>query len=247
MTRKPIYSTFQYPSVIPCGPNSYLVVGHLRTMFAELQWLLFDFCRMHQIVYKEIAHIDERLTRFSKENKEDLALSSILDLSEEECYKEIQKIRILDSIIAQDQENKRVIGFIDQMAVVGLWALAEQFLGNIYRKHIAFTTSVDADTVSSPYRWEKFIQEYANIGVELSTCDGFRDADECRVVNNAIKHDPTVGKLLEVFPYFISYKGSKLMEIPLEMQRYLNGVNDFLGSLMEKIEEQCNHGFIVDR
>jgi hypothetical protein len=215
-------------------------------MFAELQWLLFDFCRMHQIVYKEIAHIDERLTRFSKENKEDLTLSSILDLSEKEYYKEIQKIRILDSIIAQDQENKRVIGFIDQMAVVGLWALAEQFLGNIYRKHIAFTTSVDADTVSSPYRWKNFIQEYANIGVELSNCDGFRDADECRVVNNAIKHDPTVGKRLEVFPYFTSYRGSKLMEVPLDMQRYLNGVNDFLGSLMEKIEEQYDHDFIVD-
>jgi hypothetical protein len=36
------------------------------------------------------------------------------------------------------------------------------------------------------------------------------------------------------------------MQVPLEMQRYLNGVNDFLGSLMEKIEEQCDRCYIVD-
>jgi hypothetical protein len=72
MTRKPIYLTFQHPSVIPGGSNAYWVVGHLGTLFSELQWLLFDFCRMHQIVYKEIAHIEDRLTRFTQENKEEL-------------------------------------------------------------------------------------------------------------------------------------------------------------------------------
>jgi len=208
-------------------------------MYSELQCLLFDFCRMHQIVYKEIVHIEEGLTRFTQENKGELTLNSTLDLSEEEYYKELQKTRILDSIIAQDQENKRVIGFIDQMCVVGLWALAEQFLGKIYRTY-AVTTSIDADTVSSPSGWDAFKKEYASIGVVLCTCDSFQDANECRLVNNAIKHNPTVGKKLEGFPYFAPYKGEKLMEVPLDMQRYLNGVNNFLGSLMEKVEAQLD-------
>jgi len=30
------------------------------------------------------------------------------------------------------------------------------------------------------------------------------------------------------------------MEVPLDMQRYLNGVNNFLGSLMEKVEAQLD-------
>jgi len=241
VTRKPIYSTFQYPSAIPGGPNGYWVVGHLGIMYTELQFLLFDFCRMHQIVYKEIVHIEEGLTRFTQENKGELTLSSTLDLSEEEYYKELQKTRTLDSIIAQDQENKRVIGFIDQMCVVGLWALAEQFLGKIYRKYIAVTTSVDADTVSSPSGWDDFNKKYArSMGVVLSNCDSFQDANECRLVNNAIKHNPTVGQKLEGFPYFAPYKGEKLMEVPLDMQRYLNGVNNFLGSLMEKVEAQLD-------
>jgi hypothetical protein len=240
MTRKPIYSILQYPSAIPGDPNAYWVVGHLGAIFSELEWLLFDFCRMHQIVYKEIVHLEEGLSHFTQENKEELTLNSKLDLSEEEYYKEVQKTRILDSIIAKEQENKRVIGFIDQMAVVGLWALAEQFLGKIYRTSIAITTSVDADTVSSPYRWDDLIKGYASISIDLSTCDSFQDANECRVVNNAIKHNPKVGEKLEVFSYFTPYRGAKLMDVPLDMQRYLNGVSNFLGSLMEKVEAQLD-------
>ncbi|MEQ8382604.1 MAG: hypothetical protein RH949_09570 [Coleofasciculus sp. A1-SPW-01] len=210
-------------------------------MYSELQLLLFDFCRMHQIVYKEIAHIEEGLTRFTQENKRKLTLSSTPYLSEEEYYKELQKTRILDSIIAQDQENKHVIGFIDQMCVVGLWALAEQFLGKIYRTYIAVKNSVDANTVSSPYKWDDFKKQYyERIGVDLSTCDGFQDANKCRLVNNAIKHNPIVGQKLEGFPDFAPHKGKKLMEVPLDMQCYLNGVNNFLGSLMEKVEAQLD-------
>lgn len=235
MMRKPIYSLFQYPSVIEGGPNAYWVVGHLRIIYVELQWLLFDFCRMHQIVYKEIGNIEEALTRSAQE--QDLTLSSNLklDLSEEEFCKELQKTRFLDAMIAQEHENRSVIGFIDQMAIVGLWALTEQFLGKIYRTYIAVKTSADADTVSFPYQWDEVVKKYASISVELSMCDGFQDANECRKVNNAIKHDPKVGKPLEKFPYFEPYKGANLMEVPLEMQRYFNGVSDFLGNLMEKI------------
>jgi hypothetical protein len=240
MTRKPIYSLFQYPSAIKGSPNAYCVVGHLGIMYLELQWLLFDFCRMHQIIYKEIGHIEEELTHFTQKNKEDLILSPILDLSEEEYYKELQKTRILDAIIAKDHENKNVIGFIDQMAVVGLWALTEQFLGKVYRTYISVKNSVDADTVSSPYRWNDFVKEYAKIGIYINRCDSFQDANECRKVNNAIKHDSIVGKNLKAFSYFKPYKGAKLIEVPLDMQRYLNGVSNFSGSLMEKVDAQLD-------
>lgn len=240
MTRQPIYSSFQYASTIPGGPNTYWVVGHLLKVNSELQWLLSDFCRMHQIVYEEIMHIEEQMTYSTKQNKEQLTLTSESDLSEEEYYQELGKIRILDSKIAQNQENEHVISFIDQMAIVGLWALTEQFLGKIYRTYIAVTTNVNADTVDSPYRWNKFVDIYKTVGIDISKCDNFVDADECRVVNNAIKHNPTVGDRLEVFSHFQPYKGKKLMEVPLDMQRYLNGVSNFLGNLMEKVEQQLD-------
>jgi hypothetical protein len=220
------------------GPNSYWVVGHLGTTYDELHWLLFDFCRMHQIVYKEIVHIEEQLDSVVQENKEELILSTNTESSEEEFYEELQKTRVLDGIIAKNHENRRVVGFIDQMAVVGLWALAEQFLGRIYREYMAVKTRVDADTVSSPYRWDNFVKNYASIGIDLSICDSFQDANECRIVNNAIKHDPRVGERLEPFLYFEPYKDNKLMDVPLDMQRYLNGITNFLGSLIEKLDTQ---------
>jgi hypothetical protein len=53
-------------------------------------------------------------------------------------------------------------------------------------------------------------------------------------LNNAIKHDPTIGGRLLAFPYFQSFAGQQLEEVPLELQRYVNGVSDFLGSLIER-------------
>lgn len=236
MTRIPIHSLFQYPSAIPGGPNAYGVIHHLGLMYSELQFLLSDFCRMHQIVYKEIGQIEDELAKFGQVNED----SIILNPAGLEQYNEFQKFKIIDNLIGKDLENRSIISFIDQMAVVGLWAITEQFLGKIYRTYIALTTNIDADTVSSPYRWDKYIEEYANIGIDLSMCDGFQDANECRVVNNAIKHDPTVGRRLEAFPYFTPFRGFRLVEVPLDMQRYLNGVNDLLGSLMEKVESQLD-------
>ncbi|WP_224093335.1 hypothetical protein [Nostoc sp. MS1] len=234
--RNPIYSDLQWPSCIEGGPNHYWVTGHFGMIYHnEFRWLLFDFCRMHQIVYKEIGHIDEHLDNFLQENKENLNLSGN-PKSEEDFYKELQTSRMLDGIIAQEHENRGVIRFIDQMAVVGLWALSEQFLGRIYREYIAVKDSIDADTVTAPYKWNDFIDEYKSIGIDLSLCDNFQDANECRLVNNAIKHHPViVGKLAE-FPYFTSYKGKRIMEITLDMQRYLNGISNFLGSLFEKVD-----------
>jgi hypothetical protein len=239
MNRKPIYSALQYPSYKEGGegdPTPYLsnAMGSLGNIQSEMEWLFFDFCRMHQIVYKEIGRVEEGLDRFIQENKQDLTLSGDTESSENEFYKELQKVRILDSIIAQDHENRRVIGFVDQMAVVGLWTLGEQFLGKVYRQFIAIRDGISSDKVSSPYRWDDFIKNYAAIDIDLATCENFHDANECRAVNNAIKHDPRVGKRLEVFPYFLPYKGQQLMNVPLEMQRYLNGVSNFLGSLIEK-------------
>lgn len=237
--KKPIYSDLQWPSCIEGGPNHYWVVGHLGILYnTELRWQLFDFCRMHQIVYKEIGRIDKNLEFFFQENKEDLHLTSNLESSDEEFYRELQKSRILDAIIAQDHENTSVIRFVDQMAIVGLWAITEQFLGKIYREYVAVKDGVDADTVSSPYKWDDFINKYQSIGIHLSLCDNFQDANECRLVNNAIKHKPIIDQKLLQFPYFASYQGKKLMEVPLDMQRYLNGITNFLGSLFEKVDKE---------
>ena len=49
------------------------------------------------------------------------------------------------------------------------------------------------------------------------------------------KHDTLVSNRLMSLNYFSTYAGQNLISVPLEMQRYLNGVSDFLGSLMGSV------------
>ena len=49
-----------------------------------------------------------------------------------------------------------------------------------------------------------------------------------------MKHDINVEKKLLRFDFFKPYANQTLDEIPLEMQRYFNGVSEFLGSLIVK-------------
>jgi hypothetical protein len=227
MAHTPILSVSQFPPGREDGPIPFMFnnAGPLGALQGELHWRLFDFCRIHQIVYKEIAHIEEKLDA--------LNLKDIQFTGDVESFDEYQKSRLLDAVIAKDIENKRVISFVDHMTVVGLWAIAEQFLGKVYRGFKGLTDSCKPEDVSAPYRWDNFLTEYGAIGIDLTKCENFGNADECRVLNNSIKHGPVVGSRLVTFAYFLPYQGKKLEDVPLEMQRYLNGVSDFLGSLIE--------------
>lgn len=131
-------------------------------------------------------------------------------------------------------EIKRVTSFVDHITVVGLWAIAEQFLGKIFREIRGYLDGVNPATVNAPYKWDDFIRDFSTLSIDLTSCENFNNANECRVLNNAVKHDPIVSGRLLSFSYFSGFNGDELMSVPLEMQRYLNGVSDFLGSLIEK-------------
>jgi hypothetical protein len=210
---------------IPFGSN---FSGALSNIQGELDWRLFDFCRIHQIVYKEIGNIEKQLNEIETE-----PFSS--DINDEE---NILKSRKFDYINGKVIENERVTSFVDHMTIVGLWAIGEQFLGKIYKTFVSRKNSVPENAIVAPYKWDDFKREFNNLRIDLTTCENFQNANECRVLNNSIKHDPTVNSKLLRFSYFTPYSGKELESIPLEMQRYLNGVSDFLGSLIEKVSAE---------
>lgn len=210
---------------IPFGSNFSGKFGHLQ---GEVDWRLIDFCRIHQIVYKEILHIEEQLDEI-----EITPFTS--DINDEE---NINISRRMDYIVGMESVNERVTSFVDHMTVVGLWAIAEQFLGKIYKAFVSKKNNISEATISAPYKWDDFKREFNNHGIDLTTCENFQNADECRVLNNSIKHDPTVNSKLLRFSYFMPFAGNDLEAVSLEMQRYLNGVSDFLGSLIEKCNSQ---------
>lgn len=229
MDRKPICSVLQWPAGVEGGPIPFLfnAAGKLGLLQADLEWRLCDFCRIHQIVYQEIERLDNRLKEFAAEHKDIINPPANIEGSE------ILQSRVLDAIVGQGQENERVTAFVDQMSVVGLWAIAEQFLARVYRSLRGHLERRDPEKVAAPYRWSDFIHAFLTLGIDLTRCENFANANECRAVNNAVKHDPVVGPQLVTFSYFKPHAGANLINISLEMQRYFNGVSDFLGSLIE--------------
>ena len=227
MEKEPIYSTMQFPpdKREEKGPIPFLsnIGGKIGRLQGDLEWRMFDFCRIHQIVYKEIDVIEAELDKIEIE-----PLSGDI-----EDYSDLANSRKMDFIIGKTHENDRIVSFVDHMTVVGLWAIAEQFLGKIYRAYFSIANGVDEDSISAPYRWDDFLREYNNLGIDLTSCINYENANECRVLNNTIKHANKVNSRLASFSYFNSYTGQDLERVPLEMQRYLNGVSDFLGSLIE--------------
>lgn len=241
MNRQPILTWTQFnPAERQNGPVPFLsnIMGELALLQGELEWRVFDFCRIHQIVYKEISTIEKGLDEIPPEYYS-------MGSGDEES---ILKSRIRESINAQDIENNRVISFVDHITIVGLWAIAEQFLGKIYTSLSSRINNVPESSVQAPYKWDDFKREFRNYGIDLTTCENFLNANECRVLNNSIKHSPVVNTKLIRFPYFSSLLGKKLEDVPLEMQRYLNGVSDYLGSLIEKSNERLrvfrSHGAV---
>ncbi|RDZ28200.1 hypothetical protein DX914_03380 [Lysobacter silvisoli] len=148
--------------------------------------------------------------------------------------------RLANYAIGVDSENRRIRAYADQMIVVGLWTIAEQFLGKVYRGFVAFRDSVDENGVNAPYRWDHFVSSYEQLGIDLAALENYANADECRLVNNAIKHDPVVGSRLQALAFFFPHLGKDLEALQLDVQRYVNGVSDFLGSLIEKANESLD-------
>jgi len=170
--------------------------GKLGYLLSQLDWKISEFCRMHQIVYKEIHQIKNAET-----------------------------------------DGNRVVNFADHMAIAGLWAIGEQFLGKIFKAYLSCKNGVDEITIKAPCKWDDVKREYLNNGIDLSLCKNYVNANECRILNNAIRHESTVSNKLVQFAYFVTYYGMDLEKVPLEMQRYVNSIYDFLESLIRKANE----------
>jgi len=202
--------------------------GKLSALQSELDWKLLDFCRVHQIVYKEINRTQDIL-----DNIETGPVPK-----DPGDYNNLSFYRKMDFIIGKEDENEKIITFVDHMTIIGLWAIAEQFLGKIYKAHLSIKTP--NSNIKTIYKWGDFLKEFRTHNIDLRSFADFADADECRTLNNAIKHEPSVNAKLLNYKYFVPFKGKDLESVPLEMQRYLNGVSNFLGTLIKEVNSDLS-------
>ena len=246
MSLEPIYSVGQYPPEKDRGgaPIAFLfnAAGPLGRLQGELHWRLSDFCRIHQIVYKNIEQVERGLDELEYDfNNFTKNTGEIIDDEEAKEMERYCQARFFNHIHQTDQENKRVQAFVDHITVVGLWAIAEQFLVKIYRDVVSAQNGTSSDSITAPYKWHEIIREFEAIGITLTNRENYNNANECRVLNNAIKHSPKVEARLAQFEAFRSFIGHDLENVPLDMQRYLNGVSDLLGSTIERGNKVLGH------
>ena len=95
-------------------------------------------------------------------------------------------------IHTEDEDLRRSVQNINLMLVVTLWALSEQYLGNIFKMLVALRTGNPVESVTAPYRWDSFKSAYSAEGITLDTLRDYAQANECRVLNNHIKHSPVI-------------------------------------------------------
>ena len=223
---KPLKSRCTFPGdeEAPMGYfyNSSGILGQIQM---ELDWKMFDFCRLQQITHSHIMENEKAIDKYVEENKEALANAT------EET---MGFVRARESINAQTASNRQTYQFSNQMTVVGLWALAEQTMGFVYKKMSSIINCIPENDIKIPYRFEDFRKEFSNLGIILENLDTYSDANECRTLNNTIKHGHLIEGHILQFNYFSSLAGKKILDVDFELQRYVTGVIQFLSSLIEE-------------
>lgn len=210
----------------------YNITGPFGWLQSDLYWTLNVHIRLHQFAYASFRAHDKRLDDFVAQLKAENSPEPE-DFEEREALL-VWKIRRMNLIHTEDEDLERSVQTINRMLVVTLWALAEQYLGKVFQELVSLRTGNPAESVTAPYRWDSFRSAYPTEGIVLDTLHDHDLANECRVLNNHLKHSPIVSRKLAMFPPFNAALEKSLDKVAIDPQRYFNGISNFLGSLIER-------------
>ena len=222
------------------GPEPYLfnIAGRFGRVQGELHMTLNIYIELHQHAYSSFRRRDDNIELMVKDLK---AQASISEEAQSDSEDKIRKAYAKMSYInALDHDLTRSVRTINRMFVVALWALAEQFLGKMFKEVVSFRTGIKLE--KAPYRWDDFKIQYANESLDLATLHDYEIANECRILNNCFKHAETVSNKLAAFAPYSTKIGARLDDLDIDPPRYLNAISNFLGSLIEN----CNKAFLLE-
>ncbi|EJR0682665.1 hypothetical protein O4N82_22960 [Vibrio parahaemolyticus] len=205
--------------------NSMGKLGHIQR---ELDWKMFDFCRLQHITYNYILGREKAMDEYAEKNKE------YLQSANDQSMEGLIAVRQREAMMGETASNWQTFQFSNQMIVVGLWALAEQTLGFVYKSMYSQINNVQESSVKVPYKFDDFKKKFNLMGINIEQLDTYQDADECRTLNNTIKHGHLIEGHIVQFDYFIQHQGKRILDVEFELQRYVKGVVQFLSSLIEQ-------------
>jgi len=217
-------------------PQVYMnnIAGPLSNLQSNLHWYLHDLSRFHQVIINDLNKRNDDFDKRYKLFKEHLH-EERPNISDEEGL-EYLKYKVSQIECGFDDEKiviDRCKAFSDEFSVIGMWATGEKYLGKVYAAIESYQTGSPINDISVPYRWDDIKSKLADKSILLEQLDGYADANECRVLNNAIKHAGFVTTRLSQFPFFTSLNGEELQKVDYDTQRYYNGISSFLGNLIQ--------------
>ncbi|WP_415349345.1 hypothetical protein [Clostridium perfringens] len=214
-----------------------------------------DLCRHSQFLANEHNRQLDRIKKFNEEHvkldelisKEEKYIKDnieTLTVKEKEDYQdkiqqiEIMQSRIRETIFNANDELNSSIGFMRKSFIVTLWSIVEQFCSKCL--DLAETELTEpAKNRSNSHIWDILESRFEAIGINLRSIIGYEDINECRVVNNKIKHVGYVDSaLVKKYPSFTSYLNKNFRLVDLDLQRYSDSVYDFLVNLMGILENK---------
>jgi hypothetical protein len=213
------------------GPEMWVPwrVGELLSLHGRFMFRHYDLCRFHQLIHAEITE---------RAQASDTSWARLTDLPHpEDEWEELRQARMREAIRAQDLESEGVRSFAQQTFVVALWALAEQFCG---RTLVTVERLSGADEGPPPYRWADLKTRYERIGIALAGGKSYDGAQECRTLNNKIKHLGAVDGRLATYGHFRGTEGKQLEEVAINAQYYADAVFEFVGWCMEMGDERLS-------
>lgn len=201
--------------------------GVLFGLYGEAQFELQNLALFHRAAFATVKQMDDALDAMVRDSPPPVHGPDYNDEDQLEWALLMESRRHL-VVHDGDSQIAAITGYADELCIIGLWAHAEKFLG----EGLAHFTS--APTV---YRWDGLLAAYRTAGLDLETLPGFLSADECRRVNNALKHGGKVTHGLAELNDFRGQQGERLRQIDLDVQRYLLGVHHLVGATLERCSQ----------
>jgi hypothetical protein len=202
------------------------MIPPFHDMWAGAHWEMENLALFNQAAYSGVV---KRASVTDELWEEHQRMEAIPASDDEDEGKQVALARLRETATANEIESEAIARYADEVTVVATWAFVEKLLN---RGLTALQTALGQPLITD-HRWPNINAAFQQCGIDLSAASGFADADECRKVNNAIKHAGVVSNALAALPAFAGKAGSALTDLELDTQRYFFGAGDFTSAVLE--------------
>ncbi|HGV9339695.1 hypothetical protein [Enterobacter hormaechei] len=168
-----------------------------------------------------------------------LSNQEIEKLSEDEQYfYERAFCSHMENCRAKESLNNNVFFIANDSVVINTWAIVEQYMTRGLACLISKMENKNISDVVPPYKWNSIQQKFLSYGIDFNSLPSYDDINECRVLNNKIKHLNIVDSALEKFPSFSGKLNMQLFGMNYPLQKYILAAHHFIGMLLEECSQK---------